>query len=294
MFQEELNHSISLKQYISKKDYDQIEVLENLCSIHDNVNLKLELKYKLLQKKDYDESLSDINEFFYYIDNTLVGYLGICSFGAGVAEINGTVHPNWRRLNIFKRLYSLAMEECRRRGFKSILLLTDEKSSSGKDFIKSADAKYSSSEYNMKLTGKHDEESCTSINLRKALNSDAKEISKQNKIFFGVEDVKIPEPEEEEKNNRTTYMIELNDQIIGKIKLTIEKDTGYIGGFGILPEYRRKGYGKESMIAAINLLKDKGISDISLDVVTENSNALNLYKSCGFTEQSVMNYFEAK
>lgn len=294
MIKGDLNHSISLKQNINKKDYEQIQILENLCKINDEVNLKLELKYKLLQKKKDGELLEEVNEYFYYVDNNLVGYLGISSFGEGVAELNGMVHPYWRGRKIFKKLFVLAMVECSRRNFKSILLLSDDKSSSGNSFIKSNGAKYSFSEYNMKLTEKPLENTCTSINLRKALNSDAKEISRQNHIYFGLEDTKLPEPEEDEKNNRTTYMIEVEEKIVGKIRVSIEKDLAYISAFGVLPEYRRRGYGREAMIKTINMILASGIDNISLDVVCGNSNALNLYKSCGFSEQSKMNYYEGK
>jgi ribosomal protein S18 acetylase RimI-like enzyme len=293
MFYKELEHSICFKQYISKKDYKQIEVLQNLCYIYDKVNLKLELEYKLRQNKTYDKSLKNINEFLYYVEDSLVGYLGISSFGEGVAEINGMVHPHWRGMGIFKRLYILAMEECNRRSFKSILLLSDDKSNSGNNFIKSTKAKYSFSEYKMKLTEKNIEINSSNITLRKALNSDAKEISRQNNIFFGVEDTRMPEPEIEEILNHITYMIELNEEVIGKIKVSIEKDSAYISGFGILPEFRKHGYGKEAMIKTLNMLLKNNINDISLDVASGNSKALDLYKCCGFTEQSVMNYYEA-
>jgi ribosomal protein S18 acetylase RimI-like enzyme len=294
MLQEELNQSICLKQYINKRDYEQINVLQNICQIYENVNLKLELEYKMFQKKSYDKKLQGINEFFYYVDNSLVGYLGIGSFGRGVAELNGMVHPDWRRRGIFKRLYVLAMEECNRRNFDSILLLSDDKSDSGNSFIKSTNAKYSFSEFHMQLTKKGIKGNTSNISLRKALNSDAENIRRQNSIYFGIEDTRLTEPETEEKNNRITYMIELNEKPIGKIKVTTEKDSAFISGFGILPEYRRKGYGKEAMIKTLDMIANNEIDDVSLDVASANSKALDLYRFCGFSEVSVMNYYEGK
>ncbi|MPN31713.1 hypothetical protein SDC9_179187 [bioreactor metagenome] len=45
-------------------------------------------------------------------------------------------------------------------------------------------------------------------------------------------------------------------------------------------------------MSAIEILKEKGAKDIMLQVEAKNSNALSLYKSCGFEETSTMNYYE--
>ena len=59
----------------------------------------------------------------------------------------------------------------------------------------------------------------------------------------------------------------------------------------ILPDYRGKGYGRELLILAINKLKEFKVKAINLQVETENKNALNLYKSCGFKENYIMDYY---
>ncbi|WP_261177884.1 N-acetyltransferase [Anaerobacillus sp. CMMVII] len=61
-----------------------------------------------------------------------------------------------------------------------------------------------------------------------------------------------------------------------------------------MPEFRGKGYGKEALIGTLQLIQEKNIYDIELDVESKNDNALNLYKACGFEEVSVMNYYEFK
>jgi len=43
---------------------------------------------------------------------------------------------------------------------------------------------------------------------------------------------------------------------------------------------------------AIEKLKAANATEIMLQVAAENVTALNLYKSCGFRETSVMDYFE--
>lgn len=292
-----LNEVICLKQYINVKDYEEISELEKICSLEDKVNLKLELYYKLNIVRKYRTGLKNINEFLYYVDDILVSYIGISSFGNNMGEVNGLTHPAWRRKGIFKRLFDLAMEECDKRNFKKILLLTDNNSNSGIEFVKSINGIYEFSEFRMKQINNGFEDMINSINLRKAKNQDSKEIQRKNAMFFNDKepiDVEYEEyfPEDEEILNEITYMIELNGEIIGKIKVDYSETSAFICGFVIIPKFRGKGYGKASLMETISLITKKGIHEIELDVEGKNSTALNLYKACGFKEKSTMNYYK--
>lgn len=279
-----LNEHICLKEYISEKDYDELAELSNLCYLNDSINLKLELEYKLDLYKNQNKSYNKINEFFYYSNENLISYLGISSFNDNVAEINGMTHPDWRRKGIFKKMIQFAINECANRNFSKILLLSDFKSVSGINFIESIGGKYDFSEYRMKLNEKISLNEIGPVSLRKAEKSDNREIAKQNEIFFGGGD-------ESDIFNQITYMIELNETTIGKIKVEFNHGSAFIFGFGILPDYRGKGYGKAALKQTISLIQEKSISEIELDVETKNDRALNLYTSCGFEKKSAMNYY---
>lgn len=292
MGNEILESYIVTKKYINKNDYNKINELMDICLKEDNVNLKLELDYKINIKNNYMKSLNDANEFLYYINKDLVAYIGISSFDGISAEINGMVHPRWRRKGIFKKLCYLAIEESKRRNLTNILVLCDDKSKSAKEFIKTINANYSISECGMRRIDKSINEDNIDISLRRANNSDAKEIKNLDMDFFGDFSDEIRLPEDEEKNNKVTYLIKLKDESIGKIKIYRNENTAFISGFGIIPEFRGKGYGKQALKESLNMLNKESIYDISLDVVAENKKALNLYKSCNFEEQSIMNYYK--
>lgn len=303
MLVKELNQSICLKEYITEKEYKEINELETMCSSKDKVNLKLELDYKLNMNKNFTMGLRNINEFFYYVDETLVGYLSISNLGGNVGEINGMTHPNWRRKGIFKKLLKIAIEECNKRNFNKILLLTDGKSDSGTQFIKAVGGNYDFSEYRMKLFNKIALESMNLISLRKAGKLDEKEIRRQNTIYFddvvdseSFQEVDVEEKEssteEEETLNEGTYMVELKGETIGKINVEYSDKSAFIFGFGILPDFRGKGYGKAALKEALCLINEKNIYEIELYVECKNNKALNLYKHCGFEEKSIMNYYK--
>ncbi|WP_258871497.1 GNAT family N-acetyltransferase, partial [Halobacillus trueperi] len=186
-------------------------------------------------------------------------------------------------------------DEWLNRDSQQMLLLCDRNSSSGIEFIKRMGAVYEHSEYEMFLTNEGSASAAIeSIKLRKAQNEDAKEIARQNAIFFQVS---APEdglklPEEESMHGVDTFMVERNQSVIGKVHLEVQNGVGGIYGLGVLPEYRRKGYGRDILMKAVEILKEKQVQQIMLQVAVKNNHALNLYRSCGFEETSTMDYYK--
>jgi ribosomal protein S18 acetylase RimI-like enzyme len=288
------NSYIKLKERLDKNDYEDINKLQRLCVEVDKVALKLELDYKLSKAEGNVDNLKEINEFMYYDGDKLVGYVGVCNFGGADLEVNGMVHPEYRRNGVFKSLFSLVKDELKKRKLAKILLLSDRNSISGQEFIKATGASFVNSEYEMFLRNKVKPTIARAVVLRRATNKDAKEIAMQNSIYFNVEfkEEDIFMPEEEEKCGITIYIAEINNKIIGKVHLEVRDGVGGIYGLGVVPEYRGKGYGRELLTLAIEKLKEKNPKDIMLQVAARNKNALDLYKSCGFEETSTMDYYE--
>lgn len=317
---------IKLKENIDRKDYDLINTLQVECINKDKIALKLELEYKLgiTCENSKITGINNINEFMYFDENQIVGYAGICSFGGSGSpiEVNGMVHPEYRRQGVFKTLSELVAAEWKRRGSGSMLLLSDRKSASGQKFIKGTGAKYKHTEYEMFLKGSNLEpfpEHLYGITFRKATNIDSGEIARQNEIYFNDkyhdsqytskdnEKDTVPEetvmimtnggmilPEDEEKRGVIIYLAENDKKIIGKVHLQLTSKTGGIYGLGVLPEYRGKGFGRAILMMVIEKLKEVNASEIMLQVDADNANALKLYKSCGFVETSAMDYYEMK
>lgn len=302
---------LKLKSNLDHKDYELIHMLEIQCARNDQINLKLELDYKLSDalNRTADTPISDINEFMYFNGEDLIGYMGICNFG-GISqplEITGMVHPMYRRQGIFSKLMELVIAECSGRNAGGILALCDKKSISGQEFLKKTGAVYKFSEFEMYLNYEtylsSKKQQTFGITFRKAVNADASEINRQNVIYFGgetkenedSEDSGILLPEEEEKRGMTIYIAEKEDSVIGKVNLQMsDGGTGGIYGLGVLPEYRGRGFGRDILSLGVEKLKDAKATEVMLQVAAENETALNLYKSCGFQETSVMDYFELK
>ena len=283
------NMFFKLKENLNNNDFNDINDLKSICFVHDNTNLKIEIDYKLSNvAKNNDKTSSIINEFMLYDDNKLIGYAGICDFGGEEIEVNGMVHPDYRRKGIFTRLFSLLKDEFNKRDNKAMLLLSDNNSVSGIEFIKNMTDDFSHSEYDMNLDmDATQNESFDNLIFRKALIEDINKIKEANFEFFSVNDI-------EDISSGITYLLETDNIIIGKVRLEAIDNNGGIYGLEILPEYRGNGYGRELLILSIKKLKESNVKIINLQVETDNKNALNLYKSCGFKENYTMDYYRLK
>lgn len=287
------NLKIVLREKITQKDYEEIKKLEKYCSSEDDVSFKLELEYKLSELKQKGEVIVNINDFMLYNDDMLIGYIGISDFGGGALEVNGMVHPDYRKRGIFKRLFSLVVDEWTKRKQQEMLLLCDNKSLRGIDFINSVGGAYDHSEYDMALNMelmkdlKH-----YNISLSEASMSEKVIVAEMDSIFFNMKVEADDEFIVENIENKTTFIARINDAIVGKVRLEISDGVGGIYGLGIVPELRGRGYGRELLLKSVQNLIERGSHKIILQVETKNKNALNLYKSCGFIENYVMDYYK--
>ena len=293
-------HTISMKFELNEEDCKAIKKLEAICCDEQKTNLKLELDYKMSLRRNSIKN-KIMTEFLYYENEFLVGYLGLCNFHGTSVEISGMVDPQFKRRGIFKKLYVLAVEEWKRMGPSEVLVLCDHTSRSGLAFIEEIGAEYGLSEYKMcvnqrTLQVKH----ALAVKLRLATSEDSAEIDRQSSIYFGTLEEEDDNKEQEGYKEKTpiavddnfiSYMAEVQGQIMGKIHISITNNEGFIYGFGVLPKFRGKGYGREVLCSALEIFKRENVDNIFLEVATENKNALELYESCGFEEISVMDYY---
>lgn len=285
------NPLIKLKENLDEKDYKDINDLKNICVDYDKTYLKLEIDFKLNNVNKSGENMNRINEFMFYDEDKLVGYVGICSFGGDELEVNGMVHPGYRKKGIFTRLFSLVKDEFNKRDSKGILLLSDNNSISGIKFIKNISREYNHSEYDMNLDmNEKNKLKFDNVVFRKATLEDVKKISKKDFNFFYESDVEGIS-DNEKNTSSCTYVMEIDNTLIGKSRLDIIDNIGGIYGLEVLPNYRGKGYGRELLVLSIRELKENNAKLITLQVETNNKNALNLYKSCGFKENYTMDYY---
>lgn len=291
------NLLIKLKENLDKNDYIDINNLKSICIDYDKTYLKLETDYKISNANKNGDNINLINEFMFYDGNNLIGYAGICSFGGDALEVNGMVHPDYRRKGIFTRLFSLVKDEFNKRDINEMLLLSDNNSTGGIEFIKNVSSDYDHSEHDMNLDMAAEHVlNFDNVVFRKATHEDINKIARENFEFFYEYDLEGISDNEKDNSNSSncTYVMEIDDVVIGKSRLEINDNIGGIYGLEILPDYRGKGYGRELLVHSIIKLKESNVKGVTLQVETNNKNALNLYKSCGFKENYTMVYYSLK
>ena len=87
-------HGLIAKSTLTPDEIAVISRLIDICNTHDG--LRMRIGVEMLRERRQDET----NDFLYYADGQLVGYLEADSYGRKEKELTGMVHPDFRRRGI--------------------------------------------------------------------------------------------------------------------------------------------------------------------------------------------------
>jgi len=86
------------------------------------------------------------------------------------------------------------------------------------------------------------------------------------------------------KNRLAHYhVLELENKVIGYAGMWILFDEAHITNVAVLPEHRRKGYGRKLMLLSMEAASLLGANKMTLEVRESNSGAQAMYDGVGFT-----------
>src|SRR5579864_1975744 len=135
---------------LTSSEIAEIEQLMATCNTHDGLHLRIGLD--MLRERAGDVA----NDFLYYEDGKLVGYLWCDSWGAREKELVGMVHPAYRRQGIFRALLDTASAAYWQAGVDRLILICEHSSQSGQAFLATTDARFSFAEHEMMLETFHE------------------------------------------------------------------------------------------------------------------------------------------
>ncbi|MED3929456.1 GNAT family N-acetyltransferase [Priestia megaterium] len=265
---------------------EDIQKLQSICEQEEHIELKL--NFDMLRSRKQNE----VNDFFHYEDNQLVGFIGLYGFGNTV-EICGMVAPSYRRKRIFSKLFSQALYICKKRGYTEILLNAPGDSVSGREFLKQIPCSFTFSEYQMKWTKKELEDDNPFVTLRSSQSDTDMKMEMQVDVeCFGMSLTEAAAYYEQTKTEeqQNHFIVEYNSQAVGKLRVSYDKSEAWIYGFGILPSYQKLGIGKAALKQVVLKQVQLGY-DIFLEVEAKNKRALQLYETCGFNSYHVQDYY---
>jgi ribosomal protein S18 acetylase RimI-like enzyme len=263
--------------------------LAEICNKHDALDYLHPTK----------EMISHGHHFQFYEENELVGFLSF-PFDGSTEMLDPQafviVNPQHRRKGVGRLLLDAAKESYRRMGTQRILLVSGDKSASGKAFAVAMRGVYSHSEYRMSLEGKPPEIAEGAIRLRQAEKTDlnllvqlaAKSFDSRIEAHFARVKRDIASP------THRFYIAYLADKPVGTIGVFSEDHRVYVIAFGVLPEYRGRGYGLQILTQTVNGLVSENWDDVLIEVEANNRVTLSLYHSCGFKKTTSYNYYTIK
>ncbi len=287
-----LKEGLFMPRVVTDADAAEMQKLLEICNTYENLHIRY-------SPRDVG-TLSDLPDFLYYEQGQLVGRLMLDSFDPKEKELLGMVHPDYRRKGIFSTLLAAARETCAVHGVQRLVFVVERDSPSGQGFVASVGAQYDFSEYEMVLDTFHDRMTFDErLNYRKANDNDLDLLVSIMMDSFG-------DPEESVRprvewllrdTHARLYVATFGEaslgckEPVGCLRLDESKDGIGIYGFGVRPEYRGRGYGRQMLEETIRELRQHSQKQITLEVDTDNENAFGLYRSVGFTTRTTYDYY---
>ena len=275
------------RNVLTEEEAGEARLLAGICNAHEGLDLKLGIGDPPPGTRD------ETNRFLYYEGGMLVGY---CSLDYG--ELCGMVHPDHRRRGIGKALLAAALDEYKSRSLPDILIICEEASQSGKRFVASTGAQYDFSEHHMEL----ETDGNWGESIRQEANLDSFKAGPGDvDMLAQLTALALDRPEEEARQHlaqdikdptQSFYIARFEQTPIATLKaFALDTKIG-IYAFGVLPDYRGRGLGKQFLAGIIERLMSEGWTRFALEVETNNTNAIALYRSCGFKVTTTYGYYK--
>ena len=290
-----LQQGLLAVQELTQAQEGEIQQLATICNEYEGLNMRFSLGG--VQRRPENSP----PDFLYYVDGQLVGCIMLDSFGAEEKELLGMVHPNYRRRGIFSALVAATKVASARHGVQRLIFVVERASSSGQGFVKAIGAQYDFSEHEMVLETFHDRMAFDErLNYRKAYDSDLDLLVSIMVDSFGDTEERVrPWVAKLLHDPQCRLYVSTFGEAqlgckepVGCLRLHESDESIGIYGFGVRPDYRGRGYGRQMLEETIREVQGKSRKQITLEVETDNENAIGLYRSVGFAVRTTYDYYK--
>lgn len=237
----------------------------------------------------------EFNDFLYYLDGNLIGYLALFTFESNEAEMTAVIHPKYRQRHLFRKMLAEATLELRQRGVGRYLWICPKGSPINEDYLKRFNGQYIFSQVEMTARREPIHIDLPEISLRLATQADLNQLAKIGAISFDssyTETLQRFTENMKEKNRRTWLLSIPGFDNIGKIHVRFDEGrVAFIHDLCVLPEYRGKKYAMAMILKTMEMMYQADQRKIILDVECHNEGALKLYQQCGFDTTSAYDFW---
>lgn len=270
----------------------QVRALEAICRAHDHLEGSLYLNPSLNISPEMP-CLLTMRE-----GDTLIGAMTFFAPSPEEAELVGLTHPDHRRMGVFRSLASEAARQTQAFGIPSMLFVCEPQSVSGVAAVTALGATPEHTEYSLcyQRSGVDRRLSIPQgLTLSRATEADLDAMSKISAESFS----ESPEQAYQfmvkamASDDRVQYVARLNGEPVGIGCIGYADSEGTIYGLGVSPKHQNKGIGRGIVSLMLEKLLESNTERILIEVDNTNANALHLYLSCGFVQESVYDYYRA-
>ncbi len=92
-------------------------------------------------------------------------------------------------------------------------------------------------------------------------------------------------------DDEASLVLERRGRVAGFVLIRHEDGETQLGPFGVHPDFRGKGLGKALLAESFRVLAEKGVRSINVEVDSDNSRALKLYRMFGFQKLCTQAYY---
>ncbi|RIE16414.1 GNAT family N-acetyltransferase [Candidatus Cryosericum septentrionale] len=283
---------IMIPTWLSTQQVSQIRALAGACEARDGYSMEARLDFGTLETR-CEGSSSDV---LWYENGQLVGFAGMYGYGdPSKVEASILVHPDFRRRGMGRIMARTVARECQKRGVRRLLLAVPQESREGAEFARATGTRHSHSEYTMDLDVTRVpsfETMPDPVELRPAGTEDVP-------VMAAIVASAFAQPVGEEEQalvrlmkdpTRTTYLAAQDGRPVGVIQSAVSDGRAFIIHFAVRPEMQGQGIGRQMLMAIVRGLQNSGSQWITIEVETENRNALSLYQRCGFVTVNATDY----
>lgn len=283
-----------IRRYLTKTtklSRTELKEIKNLSIISQNTDgFKTKFYWNILE----DRKLPEYDDFLLYIEGNIAAYVGVFAFKEEEVELTAIVHPKYRQQGYFKAMLREVFTELARRNFKKCLIICNRDSTIGMQILQKLDTTFSHSEYEMVSKRAPHFENLPSLELREYTQDDIVDLAQMDAICFNssLDKMIFRFLNSVGEKSRKVFVAIHQGEKIGKVHLRFdERNHAYIHDLCILPAYRRKRLATAMVMQTMEMLSQKKIKTIFLDVEGKNSSAISLYEQCGYDITAIHDFW---
>jgi ribosomal protein S18 acetylase RimI-like enzyme len=286
---DEQTYEIVGVRQLSEGQAEQARALRELCNSADGLDLKLGISVSFVTKS------AEPYAFLCTLDGALVGFCTLVGGDDPELELCGMVHPAYRRRGVGTALLRAALDSARRRlAAMRVLVICEDASAAGRAFVAASGGKHNFSENRMETAAASSAQPwAKQLVVSEAGLDEAHDLARVISASFGQSDAHMAEDivHDITTEGERYFLARLEDVPVGAFKIFVDKPKAYIYAFGVLPEYRRHGYGREILKDILPRLFAEGWAAVGLEVDADNLPAQALYRTVGFRDITVYGYY---